>query len=174
MHFESARLNDDHTLEGFDCGRAPLNNWLVGEAARTDSSGIAHVYVWTPLGEPKVCAYYAICPAEAVRKDDGVSGSLAGGYSRIPGYLIARLALDSRLRGNGYGEQLLVDALSKAVAASEIGGGRLIVVDAIDAEAEAFYAYFGLTPVKNRKGRLVMKVSTAAKALGERWHTNNR
>jgi len=34
-----------------------------------------------------------------------------------------------------YGEQLLLDALGKAVAASEIGGGRLIVVDAIDDEA---------------------------------------
>lgn len=169
MHFESARLGDDHILEGFDCGKEPLNKWLVDDAPRADSSGIAHVYVWTPLGEPKVCAYFAICPTEVVRKDDGVSGSLAGGYSRIPGYLIARLALDSSLHRSGYGEQLLVDALGKAVAASEIGGGRLIVVDAIDAEAAAFYVHFGFAPVTNRKGRLVMKVSTAAKALGERW-----
>ena len=44
---------------------------------------------------------------------------MAGGYSRIPGYLIARLAIDSSLRGQGSGEQLLLDALGKAVAASE-------------------------------------------------------
>lgn len=169
MYFESARLDDDHILEGFDCGKEPLNKWLLDDAVRADNSGIAHVYVWTPVDEPKVCAYFAICPTEVVRKDDGVSGRLAGGYSRIPGYLIARLALDSSLRGSRYGEQLLVDALGKAVAASEIGGGRLIVVDAIDAEAEAFYVHFGFSPVKNREGRLVMKVSTAAKALGERW-----
>lgn len=167
--FESARLEDDHIVEGFDCGKDPLNNWLVNDAVRADSSGIAHVYVWTPLGEPKVCAYFAICPTEVVRKDDGLSHGLAGGYSRIPGFLIARLALDNSLRGNGYGEQLLVDALGKAVAASEIGGGRLIVVDAIDTEASGFYEHFGFTQVKNREGRLVMKVSTAAKALGERW-----
>lgn len=169
MYFESARLDDDHILDGFDCGKVPLNKWLLDDAVRADNSGIAHVYVWTPVDEPKVCAYFAICPTEVVRKDGGVSGRLAGGYSRIPGYLIARLALDSSLRGSGYGEQLLVDALGKAVAASEIGGGRLIVVDAIDAEAEAFYVHFGFSPVKNREGRLVMKVSTAAKALGERW-----
>jgi len=29
---------------------------------------------------------------------------MAGGYSRIPGYLIARLAIDTSLRGHGYGE----------------------------------------------------------------------
>lgn len=170
MRFESARLDDNHVLEGFDCGKEPLNRWLVDDAARADTSGVAHVYVWTPLGEPNVCAYFAICPTEAVRKDDGVSRGLAGGYSRIPGYLIARLALDSSLHRSGHGEQLLIDALGKVVAAAEIGGGRLIIVDAIDAEAEEFYVHFGFVPVKNREGRLVMKVSTAARALGKRLH----
>jgi predicted GNAT family N-acyltransferase len=168
--FESARLQDDHTLEGFDCGKESLNTWLVKHARRSDSSGVAHVYVWTPLGELKVCAYFAICPTEVVRKDDGVSGSMSGGYSRIPGYLIARLAIDAALHGKGHGEQLLLDALGKAVAASEIGGGRLIVVDAIDEEAQSFYEHYHFVLVGNRERRLVMKVSTAAKALGQRWH----
>ncbi|MEC4842615.1 GNAT family N-acetyltransferase [Mycobacteroides chelonae] len=169
MHFESARLEDDHLIEGFDCGKESLNTWLVNDAMRADSSGIAHVYAWTQLGEPKVCAYFAICPTLVYREEDGVPRSLAGGYSSIPGFLIARLALDKSLRGKGYGEHLLVDALGKAVAASEIGAGRLIVVDALDDEAAEFYKHYGFTPVKNRERRLVMKVSTAAKALGERW-----
>lgn len=168
--FESARLEDDHTLEGFDCGKESLNTWLVKHARRAHCRGVANVYVWTPLGELKVCAYFAICPTEVVREDDGVSGSMSGGYSRIPGYLIARLAFDAALHGQRYGEQLLLDALGKAVAASEIGGGRLIVVDAIDDEAQAFYQHYHFVPVGNRERRLVMKVSTAAKALGERWH----
>jgi GNAT superfamily N-acetyltransferase len=167
--FESARLQDDHTLEGFDCGKESLNTWLTQRARRADSSGVEHVYVCTPLGEPKVCAYFAICPTEVVRKDDGVSGPMGGGSSRIPGYLIARLAIDAALRGQGYGEQLLLDALGKAVAASELGGGRLVVVDAIDDEAPSFYEHYHFVPVRNRERRLVMKVSTAAKALGERW-----
>lgn len=167
--FESARLDDDHALEGFDCGKESLNTWLLEQGRRADSNGIAHVYVWTPLGEPKVCAYFAICPTEVLRDDDGVPRSMAGGYSRIPGYLIARLAMDEALHGQGYGEQLLLDALGKAVAASEIGGGRLIVVDAIDDEAQAFYEHYHFVPVRNRERRLVIKVATAAKALGERW-----
>lgn len=61
------------------------------------------------------------------------------------------------------------DALGKAVAASEIGGGWLVVVDAIDDEAPSFYEHYHFVPVRNRERRLVMKVSTAAKALGERW-----
>jgi ribosomal protein S18 acetylase RimI-like enzyme len=83
--------------------------------------------------------------------------------------LIARPAIDTSLRGQRYGEQLLLDALGKAVAASEIGGGRLVVVDAIDDEAQSFYEHYHFVPVRKRERRLVMKVSTAAKALGERW-----
>lgn len=55
------------------------------------------------------------------------------------------------------------------MAHSEIGGGRLIMVDAIDAEAQAFYTRYGFIAVKNRERRLVMKVATVEKALGERW-----
>lgn len=147
-------------------GKEPLNAWLIAHARRADSSGVAHVYVWTPLGEQKVSAYVAICPTEAVRTDVGVSGSMAGGYSRMPGYMIARLAMDTSLRGQGYGEQLLLDALGKAVAASEIGGGRLIVVDAVDDAAQSFCEHYHFVPVKNREHRLVMKVSSGESARG--------
>ena len=73
---------------------------------------------------------------------------MAGGCSRIPGYLIARMAIDTSLRGQGYGEQLLLDASGKAVAASDISGGRLIVVDAIDDEAQSFYAHYHFVAVR--------------------------
>jgi hypothetical protein len=85
---------------------------------------------------------------------------MAGGYSRIPGCLIARLAIDTSLRGQGHGEQLLLDAVGKAVAASEIGGGRHIVADAVDDEAQSFYEHYHFVPVRNRERRLVMKVCT--------------
>ena len=163
--FESARLGDQHQFDEFDCGNEALNSWLREQARRADSSGIVHVYVWTPIREQKVRAYYAICPTEVICNGAGISGSLAGGYSRIPGYLIARLALDVSFHGHGYGAHLLLDALDKAVSAAEIGGGRLIVVDAIDDAAYEFYKHFDFIPVQNRRGRLVMKMSTAASAL---------
>ena len=69
------------------------------------------------------------------------------------------------MHGQGCGAQLLRDALDKVVRAAEIGGGRLVVVDAMDDEAFEFYEHFDVIPVKNRRGRLVMKMSTAAAAL---------
>ena len=67
--------------------------------------------------------------------------------------------------GDGYGAQLLPVALGKVVRAAEIGWGRLIVVDAIDDEAYEFYEHFDFIPVKNRRGRLVMKMSTAGSSV---------
>ncbi|MGV0794751.1 GNAT family N-acetyltransferase [Mycolicibacterium sp. XJ1819] len=166
MDFESARLDSEyHILDGFDCGKEQLNTWLVQQAVRADQTRTAQVTVWTPLGECRVCAYFAICPTVVSRKDDGISGSLAGGVSTIPGYLIAKLALDSSLHGRGFGEQLLRDAIARVVEASNHGGGRLIVVDAIDDEAAEFYVRYGFVPVRNCERRLVMKIATAAKAL---------
>jgi hypothetical protein len=48
-------------------------------------------------------------------------------------------------------------------------GGRLIVVDAIDSKAAAFYRKHGFTPCPGRPDRLVMKVSDVASSLGLSW-----
>ncbi len=55
-----------------------------------------------------------------------------GYFSRIPGYLIGRLAIIRELHGSGYGSDLLLDALESATVAADLGGGHLVVVDAID------------------------------------------
>ncbi|WP_243632943.1 hypothetical protein [Mycobacterium uberis] len=89
------------------------------------------MYVWTLPGEQKVYASFAIWSTEVVRKDDGVSGTIAG-------RLIARLAI---MQWHCMDKDMLLNVLGKAVAASEIGGEQLIVVDAIDDEAQSFYEH---------------------------------
>lgn len=57
--------------------------------------------------------------------------------------MIVKLALTEQLHGQGLGEQLLLDALSRCVVAGEVVGSRFVVVDAIDAAAESFYVRYG-------------------------------
>lgn len=73
----------------------------------------------------------------------------SGETNTIPAILLAKLALDEDFHGQGLGRQLLVDAVTRAVSAVDIVGGRYIVIDAIDEEAAGFYEHFGL-----RKGSL--------------------
>jgi GNAT superfamily N-acetyltransferase len=81
-------------------------------------------------------------------------------------YLLARLAVHGGLRGQGYGGQLLVDALDRAARAAETGGGRLVVVDALDDAAAAFYRHHDFTSVKDNPHRLVLKIASIRWLLG--------
>lgn len=119
--------------------------------------------MWT-AGDARVVAYYSIAPTQIVRGD--LSRGQTGGFTVVPAYLLARLALDKSLQGQGLGSQLLIDALEVIVKASRRSGGRLIVVDAIDDAAVAFYRRHDFEPVKNDDRRLVMKIATARQALG--------
>ncbi|MDR3360392.1 MAG: hypothetical protein LBO20_07065 [Bifidobacteriaceae bacterium] len=66
---------------------------------------------------------------------DGMSRRLGGGISALPGYRLARLALDVSLQGQGLGWDLLWDALETICAAARIGGGRIVVVDPVSSTA---------------------------------------
>lgn len=160
----SRELGPQHDLRDFDCGKEPLNTWLTGQSRRAHEAGTARTYVWTPEDTDVVRAYYSIAPTQVVR--EGLTRSQTGGYSAIPAYLLARLALDQSLRGQGLGAELLFDAIDKIVRATAVGGGRLIVVDALDDDAAKFYLHHDFTPVKDNPYRLVMTIATARAALG--------
>jgi hypothetical protein len=55
------------------------------------------------------------------------------------------------------------------IEAARTAGGKLIIVDAIDGDAAAFYRYRDFEPLPNRPDRLAMKLSTAARAIDIPW-----
>ncbi|MEU4534876.1 GNAT family N-acetyltransferase [Streptosporangium sp. NPDC023825] len=163
MTWRSQPLHEEHDPSAFDCSVPVMNEWLARMALRAQRSDTARTYVWSVPGSHHVVGYFSVTPTEVRRAE--VGGSLSGGVSIVPGYLLARLALDRHLHGQGLGAELLVNAVSKIVSASETAGGRVIVVDAIDGRAADFYASHGFTPVKNDPHRLVMKMATARASL---------
>ncbi len=64
----------------------------------------------------------------------------------IPGVLLARLAVDTRVQGQGLGRYLLEEALGLTLHLAQAGpvAFRLFVTDALDAAAVRFYEHFGL------------------------------
>lgn len=161
--WRSSRLSEDHTTSEFDCGHESLNRWLADQALRAERAGVSATTVWTPAGEQRVIAYYSITPT-VLRRDELPSRAMAGGYTSVPGFLLGRLALDRELHGQGHGSQLLIDAIERIVSAADEGGGRVIVVDAIDEAAGMFYEHHDFTPI-TETNRLVMKIATARNAV---------
>lgn len=165
--WQSAALTAEHELDLFASGQPTLDQWLRDRARTAHAQGTARSWVWTEAGSNQVVAYFSIAPTQVTRAE--LTSSQAGGISAVPAYLLARLALDQSLRGQGLGSELLVDALSRIVAAADVAGGRLIVVDAIDEAAAGFYARHDFQPVKDAGAayprRMVMKIATARRAL---------
>ena len=78
-------------------------------------------------------------------------------------------ALARSVHGDGLGSELLVVALGRIIDAARMVGGKLVVVDAIDSSAAAFYAHHDFLTIPENPLRLVQKLSTVAKALDQPW-----
>lgn len=161
--YRSARLTADHDTSRFDCGVAELNEWIRTHALRAERTGITATTVWTGPDESRVLGFHAIAPTTVSREEMPARG-MAAEFSTIPGYLLGRLALDRDLQGRKLGSQLLLDAIETIVLAAERGGGRVIVVDAIDGGAISFYQHHDFIRIGDSL-RLVMKIATARQAL---------
>lgn len=165
VEFVSEALTPGHSTDGFDCGVPELNSWLWDQALLAQKHGTARTTVWTSVDGGRVVAYYSTAPTQVARAD--LTNRLAGGHTVVPGFILARLALDQSLQGTGYGGELLVDALETICSASDLAGGRVIVVDPIDTNARDFYLHFNFLPIeRNQRERLYMLVKDARESVG--------
>lgn len=156
----------DHDLSTFTCGHAELDEWLSRHARNATGQG-SRTYVLVDE-ERRVVGYFALAP-HLLMRGDAPSRLAHGAPHQIPAILLAKLALDSTLQGRGLGSDLLVHALGTILDAARRAGGRVVLVDAIDAAARAFFERHDFQVLRGRPSRLVMKLSTAAKALGAPW-----
>src|SRR4029078_5143024 len=151
----------------FACGKAPLDEWLKQNARNAAEQG-TRTYVLIDTDNPPIVASFAIAPHLGERCE--VSPKIGRGAPRqIPAILLAKLALDQDSHGSGLGRVLLVRALEKIVDAAKHAGGKLVVVDAIDDDAADFYKHHDFEPLPVNPHRLLMKISTAARALDIDW-----
>lgn len=162
MSFSSEELADRHLVAGFSSGEPELDEWLLRFAAHTARMRTARTYVWTNR-DARVAAFFSLC-AHSVERDALPAKVGRGSPAVVPAILIAKLALSRNLHGQRLGSELLWDAASRAEKASRQLGARLLVVDAINEAATAFYEHHGF--VRCADGRLVQKMSSIAAALG--------
>lgn len=167
-NFRVERLGAEHDLEAFDCGEDYYNSWLVRHAREADSRGTSAVYLLVSNGEdgadPNVCGYFAICPT-LVQSAEAPSVIKRALMRQAPGWLLAKLALDSSLRGGTWGRELLREAIEEILRAAERGGGQVIVVDAENDKVAQWYREQGFLDTGVDNLRLWMKVSTAREYL---------
>jgi len=160
--FRSEALLEHHDPTQFDSGNPVLDSWLQRHARTTEARLTGRTFVWH--ADHRIVAYYTIA-AHLIMRDDLPRGLGRGNPHQIPAVMLARLALDKTLHGQGHGSVLLVDALQRIVLATQIVAARFVVVDAIDVAAHGFYRHHGFREMPATM-RLVQKVSDIAGAVG--------
>ena len=167
--YRFAPFSGGSDLTGFDCGHEAYNQWLRNSAETAVRAGSAAVYLLLEetRAATRVVGYYAIAPTAVVRAE--LPRAVAGGApDPVPGFLIAKLALDRTLRGDRdamWGTQLVVAALRRIIEAADVSGGRVIVVDVDNAGLVPFYRGHSFLPTKADPLRLYMKVATGRKLI---------
>jgi GNAT superfamily N-acetyltransferase len=136
-------LEREDTREGFRCGVASLDTWLVEHAPAADAAGSARTYVVVDEKQDRVVGYYALTVASLEREE--ATGRASRGMPRhpIPAMLLARLAVDESAQGEGAGAMLLADAMQRTLLVAEETGIRLLLVHAVDEDARSFYLHYG-------------------------------
>jgi GNAT superfamily N-acetyltransferase len=161
LRFIDEQLGEAHLLAEFRSGRPELDTWLVEHALAAATRRTARTFVWH-RGDRTAVAYYSLA-AHLLQREEPPRPLGRGGPRQIPAVLLARLALDGSLHGQGLGGALLARALGRVVAATDTVAARFVVV-AIDERAATFYGHHGFRPIPGSL-RLVQKVSDIAAAL---------
>ena len=133
-----------HDRSGFDCGEPSLNRYLRDLAAQNQRDGIAttHVLIEDDAAS-RTLGYYTLAAAQLYLHDLQPADQRRLPRYPVPAARLARLAVTQQEQRQGLGESLLQDAVKRCLALRGELGLRLLVVDALDERAAAFYRLHG-------------------------------
>lgn len=137
-------LDKSHDFSTFDCGSAPLNEYLRKHAFHNQQNRSARTFVVLRAG--RVVAYYTLAAGSVERAETPERVAKGMANYPVPVFLLARLAVDQTEKGKGLGAALLKDALSRCAQAADFVGCRAVLVHAKDQQAQTFYRKFGFEP----------------------------
>ena len=153
-----------HNRNQFDCGVNALNNYLKLMTTQQSARDNSRTYVLEDSEQPGYIVGFYTLTVTPVDMSALPEKLLKKHLNARAGGLIARLAVDKRYSGKGFGEWLLIDALNKLLSASDTVGFPVIIVDAKDGAAQ-FYEKFGFTAFKDNPNKLFITVATIRKSF---------
>jgi GNAT superfamily N-acetyltransferase len=144
----------------FSCGDKALDDYLKTQASQDVKKRVAAVFI-LENAEGGIAGYYALSSTAVLLKDlpEDISQKLPK-YPLVPATLLGRLAVDSRHRGQGLGEFLLMDALRKALENSCEIGSAAVIVDAKNSHAKRFYQKYDFIELPDQPFRLFLPMRT--------------
>jgi GNAT superfamily N-acetyltransferase len=159
-------IDKKHDRESFDCGEEALNEFLRRYARRNHELGGSKTFVAIDDSDNKtVVGFYSLSPASVAyaRTPEIVRRGLA--RHDVPGFRLARLAVDRKYQGQGLGGQLLLVAGRRCLLAAAEVGGVVLIIDAKNERVAEWYASYGAVPLNDAPLSLLLPLSTIKTAL---------
>ena len=150
-------LGPAHEIENFTAEVPALDEWLARRALTNQAPGSSRTWVVTNERSGAVVAFHASSTASVLRATAPRSLS-RNQPEELPAILLARMAVDVRHRGMGFGAALLKHVLLKAREVAGSVGVRLVLVHAKDDDARAFYEHFAFVQSPFDPYTLMMRV----------------
>jgi len=151
-------LGLQHRLEGFDCGKPALNDWLLRHARQAQGSGSAKTFV-VAEDDGRVVGYFSLTvgQVDTLEAPDRIRKGM--GQYPVPVVILARLAVSQQDQGRGIGFGLLQDAIRRTMLIAAQAGIRAMLTHPIDEEATRFYIRFGFiaSPLREQQLLLLLK-----------------
>jgi GNAT superfamily N-acetyltransferase len=138
-------LSPHHDRGAFSCGVDSLDRYLRTQANQDVRRKANGVFVLVESEKPEtVLGYYTLCATGLPQGDvPAAARKHVPRYPLVSATLEGRLAVSMARQTEGLGALLLADAVRRAYASASTVGSSMLIVDAINERAAAFYEVNG-------------------------------
>jgi len=160
-------LSKAHNRKEFECGNNKLNEFLYKHARQHAEREISKTFVLIDDDNPRtIIGYYTLTVCEIVPSD--IPDPRLKHYPHpMPAAKLARLAICKNNQQNGFGKNLLMNAMERSVRISENAGLVGMFVDAKDDKAARYYMKLGFIPLEKNQHMLYLPIATIRRAFDE-------
>ncbi|PYP90483.1 MAG: GNAT family N-acetyltransferase [Candidatus Angelobacter sp. Gp1-AA117] len=167
MHFLIEPLGPNYGRAAFSCGSKELDSYLRTQAGQDLKKRAAVPFVITP-DHRTIAGFYTLSQhaVDLGELPEDVAKKLPR-YPLVSATLLGRLAVSLQFRSQGLGEKLLMDALYRALQSSKQIASAVVVVDAKDEQAAAFYRKYGFIEFRRIQRRSFLPMATIVQLFPE-------
>jgi len=158
---------EKHDRTAFSCGVDQVDNFFKRTANKLSKADNLRVFVMFSPAEDLIGFYainshsvdYSELPHKYARTRPG--------HGSIPAAYLSMMGVDLRFAGNGYGGDLLIDALARLARVAEQIGIAVVMLDVLDcgdpvkvARRKKLYTDHGFTALPSNELRLFLPIKT--------------
>ncbi|MFT4187515.1 MAG: GNAT family N-acetyltransferase [Aeromicrobium sp.] len=150
----------------FACGHESMDTWLQRHAGQNERLNRARTFLLVDRLEAsrQIYGYFSLLNYQIVPSEATLVLNRRYRYP-MPATLLARLAVASGAQNRGLGKLLLVRAMEHVLVALEHSASEVLLVDAIDDNAVAFYRRHGFQLLHGDGRRMFLPTQTIRASL---------